>query len=109
MGFEAYSFSTGCQHFLKKILGNFFESHPGENNKTLKLQVFALEFFILSPGWESNPRMSVLQTDALTTSPPGLLYATLYHFRLTKPSKYAMISATCRDDEIGRHAALKLL
>ena|GEM_PF-5068058 len=63
----------------------------------------------MSPGWDSNPRVSVLQTDALTTSPPGLLYATLYHFRLTKPSKYAMISATCRDDEIGRHAALKLL
>ena len=27
--------------------------------------------FIMSPGWELNPRMSVLQTEALTTSPPG--------------------------------------
>jgi hypothetical protein len=26
----------------------------------------------VSPGWESNPRMAVLQTAALTTSPPGL-------------------------------------
>lgn len=47
----------------------------------------------MSPGWESNPRVSVLQTDALTTSPPGLLYATLYHLKLTNPSKYDMISA----------------
>ena len=32
----------------------------------------------VSPGWESNPRMAVLQTAALTTSPPGLvLYAVL--------------------------------
>lgn len=26
----------------------------------------------VSPGWELNPRMAVLQTAALTTSPPGL-------------------------------------
>ncbi len=75
-----------------EISGNLFDSHSGENNKTPKLQVFALKFVILSPGWESNPRMAVLQTAALTTSPPGLLYAILYHLKLTKPSKYAMIS-----------------
>ncbi len=28
-------------------------------------------FVYVSPGWELNPRVTVLQTVALTTSPPG--------------------------------------
>lgn len=42
----------------------------------------------MSPGWELNPRMSVLQTEALTTSPPGheINYAVLYHYLKTFPN-----------------------
>ncbi|MFM2374646.1 MAG: hypothetical protein RLZZ234_641 [Candidatus Parcubacteria bacterium] len=72
--------------------------------------------FVLRPGRELNPRMAVLQTAVLTTSPPGqLVKCTIFVVFSQKTSivanapTFLLSSCCCPDGEIGRRARLKIL